>query len=281
LEVGSVAQADAGPAGRPASAHPPPLSRRMATRRLAATRRRCQQGLAAICCPMLQAQPPHKKSQAILPRRPPRTANPLSPLPPRGLRSPYRPQQHAVFVLRAEALRTCRAAQSLHASLGVCNRRLCVAFARLLSPPFALPCPPPGDRLEGPPYRNGFYSHLPAIPVALISNKPAPWASARYCQDPAAVRHRSICQPRYHSLPSAPASTGLLVAVLLALPTTDSISDAISLPRHSSSRPQQRPSLLRTRLALLKHGGASPTSKPKPRLRSARTRLLVLDRCDP
>jgi hypothetical protein len=75
-----------------------------------------------------------QKSQAILPRRPPRTANPLSPLPPRGLWSSYRPQQHAVFVLCAEALRTCRAAQSLHASLRVRNRGRCVAFAPSVFP---------------------------------------------------------------------------------------------------------------------------------------------------
>jgi len=47
-----------------------------------------------------------QKSQAILPRRPPRTANPLSPLPPRGLGPPIGlNSMRLVFVLLAEALR--------------------------------------------------------------------------------------------------------------------------------------------------------------------------------
>ena len=163
----------------------------------------------------------------------------------------------------------------MHASLRVRNRRRCVAFARLLSPPFALPCPLPGVRLEGPPYRNGFYSHLPAIPVALISNKPAPWASARYCQDPAAVRHRSICQPRY------PVSTGLLLAVLLALPTTKFISDAISPPQTLFLPLSATPKFTQNEACVTKTRRRLAHQQPKPRLRSARTRSLVLYRCDP
>lgn len=63
---------------------------------------------------------------------PPRAANPFAS---RGHLSPYRLQHHALFILRAEALRTCRAAQSLCVSL---SDRRCVALALLLPAFFLL-----------------------------------------------------------------------------------------------------------------------------------------------
>jgi hypothetical protein len=135
--------------------------------------RRGWRRFAARCCgPQHRiAHPP--QSQANLPHRRPRAANPLAP---RGLLSPYRPHPHAVFVLLAAALRTCRAAQSPFARRSEVVAFSCVSFLPcVLFPPFTVPSCPlplPGDRLEGPFSHNGFYSRLPAIPVALISNRP-------------------------------------------------------------------------------------------------------------
>jgi hypothetical protein len=165
--------------------------------------------------------------------QPPRAANPLSS---RWQASPHRPQQHAVVVLRAEALRTCRAAQSLHASLRARRRELRCFCLLWISPRSLTSMLPPGHRLEGPPLRNGVYSCLPAIPVALIPNKPAPRLSARCCWDLEAQRHRPICQPRYHFHPPPPAC--IVAGTSLPSPPLTSYLMPSARPRQPSSRPQ-------------------------------------------
>ncbi len=135
-----------------------------------------------------------QSSQAILPHPPHRSTNGF---PSRGLLSPYRSQLHAAFARRAEALRTCRAAQCpLRVLAGLARRCSCPA---LCCAAFSLsPMSAPGDRLEDRPWtlpnRNGFYSRpergLPAIPVAQSPNQTAPPGSARCCWDVEAQRHR-------------------------------------------------------------------------------------------
>jgi hypothetical protein len=141
-------------------------------RRLAATCSDCPQGITAICCWLLadaRAPPcssPHNVASEVClihHHSPPRAANPLAL---RGHLTPYRPQHHALYILRAEALRTCRAAQSLCASLSPTDVALRLRCFCLLSFCSGHSCPPSGDRLEGLPLRNGFYSRLPATPVA-------------------------------------------------------------------------------------------------------------------
>jgi hypothetical protein len=64
---------------------------------------------------------------------PPRAANPLAS---RGQLSPYRPQHHALFILRAEALRTLQGgAEPLRVSL---SDRRCVVALRCFLPAFVL-----------------------------------------------------------------------------------------------------------------------------------------------
>ena len=124
---------------------------------------------------------------------PPRAANPLAS---RGQLSPYRPQHHALFILRAEALRTCRAAQSLCASLSPTDVALlrCVAFC-LLSFCSVHSCPPSGDRLEGPPLRNRFYSRPRHLQWHRAQRGLLSGHLHVYCWDLEAQRHRPICQP--------------------------------------------------------------------------------------
>ena len=262
--------------------HAPPLSQRMAVRRLAAACSDGPQGLAAICCPMLRASKPHKTRKRICLDVPGQRI----PSNRGGCALPIGLPPHVVFVLRAAALRTCRAAQSL---LRVSPRPQTAVVESLrfflpcvLFPPFTVPsCPPllsPNDRLEGPSVHNGFYSRLPAIPVALISNRPCSPVRCTLLLG-SGGRTPQTHMPASISLPSASASTGLLlVAVLLALPTTDFISDAISPPwTHylpPSARP--RPEFTQKEACVTKTRRRLVQRQLKPRLHpTARTPLLA------
>lgn len=137
----------------------------------------------------------------------------------------------------------------------------------------------PGDRLEGRPwtlpFRNGFYSRperpLPAIPVALSPNKPAPPGSARCCWDDLeAQRHRPHMPASIYTGPSSRGTS-------LPSPPLTSYLRPSALPRDTTSRPQHDPANSDQEEACVTKTRRRLAQRPaKPRLRStARTRLLV------